>query len=128
MTWAKRPYGVTITSKATESLAASVVKTFCESIFKGPPATNESGTVQALGFLSQKATQSVSTKGPGPSAALVSFIGTSDIPEQGFTISEVSEGEEKTTVKTIWKYAKGPQEKVFSLVKENEEWKIDSIK
>jgi hypothetical protein len=124
----KKPTGAMTMQQIDNSLAASVVKTFCDNFFKGPPALNDSGVIQALNLLSQKAHNSIANVGPSPSAALVTFVGTSDIPEQGFTIDAVSEGEQTATVKTTWKYSRGPINKVFDLVKENGEWKIDSIK
>lgn len=111
----------------TDSLAASVVKIFCENFFKGPPALNDVGVMRALDLLSQRAIKSISTIGPSPSAALTYFAGVQDIPNQGFTIDEVSKEGDKATVKTTWKYSSGSVKKVFSLVKENGSWKIDFI-
>lgn len=123
----EKPTGIQVTPKAPDSLSVQVVKLFCENFFKGPPALNDAGVVQAYGLLSQKAKQSISMKGPGPSAPLVSFTGVTDVPDQGFTINEASETGDKATVKTTWKYSSGPLVKIFTLVKENGSWKIDSL-
>jgi hypothetical protein len=117
----------TVGKKVPASEAVLIVKTFCDNFFKGPPAINEPGVMAAIGLLSQKARQSMSTVGPSPSAALAGFTGVSDIPDQGYTIDEVSESAEKATIKTTWKYSGGPVTKTFELGKENGAWKIDSI-
>jgi len=111
------------------SASALVVKSFCENSFKGPLALNDVGVMQALNLLSQRAIQSVSTIGPSPSAALTHFAGMryQGVPDQGFSIDETSETSEKATVKTTWKYSTGSVTKTFSLVKEDGNWKIDSI-
>jgi hypothetical protein len=111
-----------------ESQAVLVVKTFCDNFFKGPPAINEQGVMIAFDFLSQKARQSMSVTGPSPSAALAGFAGVQDVPDQGYTIDEISEGVEKATIKTTWKYASGPVVKTFELGKENGIWKIDALR
>ncbi len=123
----KEPTGMMADQKASDSQAVLIVKTFCDNFFKGPPAINEQGVMKAFDLLSQKARQSMSVIGPSPSAALASFAGVQDVPDQGYTIDEISEGAEKATIKTTWKYSSGPVIKTFDLEKENENWKINSI-
>jgi len=123
----KKPIGTMVDQKVSDSQAVLVVKTFCENFFQGPPALNEAGVIRALSLLSQKATNSISTIGPSPSAALASFAGVQDVPDQGYTIDEISEEAEKATIKTTWKYSSGPVSKTFDLEKENGSWKINSI-
>jgi hypothetical protein len=123
----KRPTGAVSDQKVSESESALVVKAFCDNFFQGPPALNEQGIVAALDLLSQKARQSISTVGPSPSAALLSFTGVQDIPDKGYSVGEVFEEAEKVTVKTTWKYSSGPMAKTFELVKEGGSWKIDFI-
>lgn len=123
----KKPAGTMVDQKASDSKSASVVKTFCDNFFKGPPALNEQGVMKAFDLLSQKAKQSMSVIGPSPSAALAHFAGVQDVPDKGYTIDEISEGAEKATIKTTWKYSSGPVKKTFDLEKENGSWKINSI-
>lgn len=123
----KEPIEPVTDQNASDSQAVLVVKTFCDNFFKGPPAINEQGVVIALGLLSQKAKQSMTVVGPSPSAALASFAGVQDVPDQGYAIDEISEGAEKATIKTTWKYSSGPVVKTFQLGKENGSWKIDSL-
>ncbi len=110
-----------------QSSATPVVKSFCENAFKGEPALNDPGVMQALGLLSQRATKSISMIGPSPSAALMHFINVQNIPDKGFTIDETLESGQKAIVKTTWNYSSGPIKKTFTVVKENDEWKIDLI-
>lgn len=117
----------TVGKKVPDSEAVLVVKTFCDNFFKGPPALNEQGVVIALGLLSQKAKQAMTVLGPSPSAALASFAGVTDVPDQGYTIDEISEEAAKATIKTTWNYSSGPVIKTFQLGKENGIWKIDSL-
>lgn len=113
--------------KVPDSEAVLVVKIFCDNFFKGPPATNEQGVMIAFGLLSQKAKQSMPVVGPSPSAALASFAGVQDVPDQGYTIDEISEGAAKATVKTTWNYSSGNVTKTFELGKEEGNWKIDAL-
>jgi len=124
----KKPIDKFVEPEKVGSPAVSVVKNFCDSYFQGPPALNDPGVMQALNLLSQKASASVSQIGPSPSAALSYFTNTQGIPDQGYTIDDVSEGAEKVVVKTTWKYSSGSVTKIFTLVKENGNWKIDSLK
>lgn len=124
----KEPPAPKTNQEPADSEAVSVVKTFCDNFFKGPPALNEQGVVIALGLLSQKAKQSMTVTGPSPSAVLASFAGVVDVPNQGYTIDEISEGAETATIKTTWKYSSGPVTKTFELGKENGIFKIDSIR
>ncbi len=123
----EKPTGIQITPNVPDAPFVQVVKLFCENFFKGPPALNEAGVVQALGLLSPKAKQSIAMKGPSPSATLVSFAGVTDVPDQGFTIDGSSQAGDTATVKTTWKYSSGPLVKIFTLVKENGSWKIDAL-
>ena len=111
----------------SNSQAVPIVKTFCDNFFKGPPALNEQGVMVAFSLLSQKAKQSMTVVGPSPSAALAAFAGVQDVPDKGYTIYMVSEGAEKATIKTTWKYTSGPITKTFVLEKENGSWKINAI-
>lgn len=123
----KPPAEPVVEQNAPDSQAVLVVKTFCDNFFKGPPAINEQGVMAALDLLSQKAKQSMTVIGPSPSAALASFAGVQNVPDQGYTIDGISEGAEKATIKTTWKYSSGLVNKTFDLEKENGNWKINSI-
>jgi hypothetical protein len=123
----KKPVDKFLEQGKVESPAVSVVKKFCDSYFQGPPALNDVGVMQALNLLSQKATSSISQIGPSPSAALSHFANTQGIPDQGYTIDDVSEETEKVVVKTTWKYSSGSVTKIFTLVKEDSNWKINSL-
>ncbi len=122
-----RPPESPIGQPTSDSQAVLIVKTFCDNFFKGPPAINEQGVMLAFNLLSQKARQSMSVIGPSPSAALASFAGIQDVPDQGYTIDNIAETTQKATIKTTWKYSSGPVSKTFDLEKENGNWKINSI-
>ena len=123
----REPIDIPADQGVPDSQAVLVVKTFCDNFFKGPPAINEQGVVIALGLLSQKARDSITDPGPSPSATLVKFLGVYDVPENGYTIDEILEGADKSTIKTTWKYSNGSVTKTFELGKGNGSWKIDSI-
>ena len=74
-----------------------------------------------------KAKELVKKNRSEPCLTKTSFAGVTDVPEQGYTIDEISETAEKATIKTTWKYSSEAVTKTFDLGKENEIWKVDSL-
>ncbi|OGD62473.1 hypothetical protein A2160_00105 [Candidatus Beckwithbacteria bacterium RBG_13_42_9] len=108
--------------------AKQVIQNFMDNFIKGfPPNLNEGAIMAALNLLSTRARASISQIGPSPSAALASFVGIQNAPDQGYTIDQIFEDKGTATVETTWKYGSGNVQKTFSLVFEDNRWKIDSI-
>lgn len=105
-----------------------IVRDFIDNFIKqSPPIFEDASALKALDLLSQKAHQSIEGVGPSPNAALVTFLGLSEAPDQGYSLDNVFEEKGTAVVETTWKYSSGQVKKTFHLVFENGSWKIDAI-
>jgi len=119
--------------KFVEEKKLSPVETvdfFCETFFKSvlPQEREEYDIENAFALLSENAKKSVSEKDSDTTIGLLNFAKVNTVPNNGFIIKGVSEVNERATVEVLWDYSGRQTSKIFNLVLENENWKIDTLK
>lgn len=90
--------------------------------------TNDPNAQHATTFLTKDAQKVVSQEASGSIASgLARFAGVQSIPD-GYTLGKPTTNGDTVVVATTWNYLSGPVTKVFYLVKEDTQWKIDTIR
>ncbi len=91
-----------------------------------PSNLDDQAINKMVSLLSSQASENLASP---HSAGLAQFAGIQDIPDQGITISAVNQKDQNTVqVVTTWHYSGMVTNKTFEMIKENNEWKINSIK
>jgi len=119
-----------------KSDAENVVSVFTENFLASVPGEGSDGVNGtkanvALGKLTAEAQATVKKNSPSSiSGGLALFCGIQDTPDRGTSISSSTKSSDGTvTVISKWTYSGGGAvTKTFTLVTENEEWKISKVK
>lgn len=91
-----------------------------------PPAVNIKAEEDLLNSLSERVLNEIDTE--MLATEMASFVGVQDIPNKGIQIGEITLLDENNAVLNIkLDYTGGTIEKNINLIKENEEWKVDSV-
>lgn len=108
----------------------TVVDTFMKSFTQIKITTaNDPNAQNAKNLLSQDAQKVVSQEASGSIASgLAKFAGVQSIPDGGYTLGKPVISSNTAIVATTWNFLSGPVTKVFYLVNDNNEWKIDTIR
>ena len=103
---------------------------FCETFFKSvsPQEGEEYDIEKAFALLSENAQKSVLEKDSDTTIGLLNFAKVNTVPNNGFIIKGVSEVDERATVEVLWDYSGRQTSKIFNLVLENGDWKIDTLR
>lgn len=106
------------------------VEFFCETFFKSvlPQEGEEYDIKEAFALLSENAKKLVLEKDSDTTIGLLNFAKVNTVPNNGFIIKGVSEVDERATVEVLWDYSGRQTSKIFNLVLENGDWKIDTLK
>ena len=104
-----------------------VGETFISNFLKiAPPVESEDFEEDLIDTISERALAEIDVNRLSSEMAL--FVGVQDRPDLGVDIVDVSvEDEGLANMRVLFKYSGGDIEKVINLVKEGEEWKVDSV-
>lgn len=110
-------------SQKAEEVGIQFINNF---IVIAPPAVNIEAEQDLLNSLSERVLNNIDTE--MLATEMASFVGVQDIPDEGVKIGEITLLDEKNAVLDIkLNYSGGTIEKNINLIKENEEWKVDSV-
>ncbi len=116
----------------TPSVApATVVDSFMKSFTQIKTTTaNDPNAQNAVQFLTKDAQKVVAQESTNNSLAsgLAKFAGVQSLPDGGYTIGKPTVTDNTIVIATTWNYLSGPVTKVFYLIQENGQWKIDTIR
>lgn len=120
----------TITPSAPHVAPQTVVDTFMKSFTQiKTTTTNDPNAQNAKNLLTQDAQKVVSEEASGSLVSgLAKFAGVQSVPDGGYTLGKPVVSGNTVTVATTWNFLSGPVIKVFYLVNESNEWKIDTIR
>lgn len=117
-----------IIETATE-MAEVIVRTFYDNLAMSvPPLSDPIAPQMALDLMTERAKKTINLNSDNISGELLKFAGVQSLPDQGFTVIKTSEAGNTITVETTWTYSSGPVTKTFTLMQEEGNWRIDSVK
>ncbi|MBW6442110.1 hypothetical protein K0B04_04395, partial [Patescibacteria group bacterium] len=97
-------------------------------VLTAPPNMDENALGNALLYLSEEALSTLTqTEGQYTSGSLAQFVGVQDIPDVGYSASELTTIEDSAQVLMTMDYTSGTVLKLFRLSLIDGEWKIDSV-
>lgn len=95
-------------------------------ILIAPPAVNIQAEEDLLNSLSENVINKIDKE--MLATEMASFVGVQDIPDQGVEIGELTLlDEENADLKIVLNYSGEEVEKIINLIKEGEEWKVNSV-
>ena len=102
------------------------VETFLSLILASTPPEPIAGAAQeAAALMTQDAAASLDAA--APSGSLARFVGIQDFPDQGFEVVALTIEGDRAVVKAVLHFSGGDTTRVFTLVREGTDWRVDSV-
>lgn len=109
-----------------ESIEEVGVSFFNDFFAIAPPAEDDDASERLMGILSESASEGIDIETLSRDLAL--FVGVQDIPDEGFEVVDIALGEDGTANMVVQlNYSGGPAIRKVEMIKENDEWKVDSV-